>query len=116
MRDNQSFNDRVPLPASLAAKAAPITARIKEALERLTPVQRTKVSAVRSALLAGGMLSTELVVFGGPPSTSVAFGGYEPFNTRPAICAWGSVSVKKIEVDSGGNTREGGCLPTVGGH
>jgi hypothetical protein len=113
---NESFNDRIPLPAAVAAKAAPVTQRIRESLERLTPAQRLRVSAVRSSLLAGGLLSTDLVVLDGPPYNSVAFGGYELLSTRPPVCAWGTVSAKAVEVDSGGITREGGCLPTAGGH
>jgi hypothetical protein len=113
---NQTFNSRIPLPASVAAQAAPVTRRIRESLERLTPAQRLRVSAVRSALLAGGLHPDELVVFGGVPTRSVAFGGYELLSTSPPVCAWGSVSVKSIEVDSGGITREGGCLETAGGH
>ena len=110
------FNSRIPLPEPVAAKAAPLTHQIRESLERLTSVQRLQVSAVRSALLAGGLLSTDLVVFDGPPYNSVAFGGYELLSTRPAVCAWGTVSVKAVEVDFGGITREGACLPSAGGH
>ena len=113
---NQTFNSRIPLPASVAAQAALVTRRIRESLERLAPAQRLRVSAVRSALLAGGLHPAELVVFGGAPTSSVAFGGYELLSTSPPVCAWGSVSVKSIEVDSGGITREGGCLESAGGH
>jgi hypothetical protein len=113
---NQSFNARIPLPGLVAAKAQPVTQRIQESLERLTPAQRLQASAIRSALLAGGLLSTDLVVLDGPPHNSVAFGGYELLSTRPPVCAWGTVSVKAVEVDFGGITREGGCLPSPGGH
>jgi hypothetical protein len=113
---NQSFNARIPLPGPVAAKAEPVTQRIRESLERLTPAQRLQASAVRSALLAGGLLSTDLVVLAGSPHNGVAFGGYEIVSTRTAVCAWGTVSVKAVEVDSGGITREGGCLPSAGGH
>jgi hypothetical protein len=82
--------------------------------------QRLQVSAVRSALLAGGLLSTDLVVSIGwtqaPPHNGVSFGGYVQLNVHPALCAWGTVTVKAIEVDSGGITREGACLPGAGGH
>jgi hypothetical protein len=115
-RANQLFNDRIPLPGPVAAEAAPLTQRIRESLDQLTPAQRLQASTVRSALLTGGLLSTDLVVLDGPPHDSVAFGGYELLSTRPPVCAWGTVSVKAVEVDSGGITREGGCLPTVGGH
>jgi hypothetical protein len=54
--------------------------------------------------------------YDGPPYNSVAFGGYELLSTRPAVCAWGTVSVKAVEVDFGGITREGACLPSAGGH
>jgi hypothetical protein len=113
---NQLFNSRIPLPEPVAAKAAPLTDHIRESLDRLTSVQRLQVPAVRSALLAGGLLSTDLVVLDGPPYNSVAFGGYEPLSTRPAVCAWGTVSAKAVEVDFGGITHEGACLPSAGGH
>lgn len=117
---NQSFNDRLPLSAAVAAKAGPVTQRIRDALGRLTAAQRLQVSAVRSALLEGGLLSTDLVISSGwtqaPPHNGVAFGGYERLSVRAAVCAWGTVTVKAIEVDSGGITREGACLPSAGGH
>jgi hypothetical protein len=113
---NQSFNARIPLPGPVAAEARPLTRRIRESLERLTPAQRVRAAAVRSALLAGGVFSTDLAVLDGPPYNSVAFGGYELLSTRPPVCAWGTVSRKAVEVDSGGITREGGCLPSAGGH
>jgi hypothetical protein len=117
---NQSFNDRIPLSAAVAAEAAPITKRITDSLERLTPAQRLQIPAVRSALLAGGLLSTDLVISSGwtqaPPHYGVAFGGYERLSGPGAACAWGTVTVKAVEVDSGGITREGACLPTAGGH
>lgn len=117
---NQSFNDRVPLSAAGAAEAGPVTQRIRDSLARLTPAQRLQVTAVRDALLAGGLLNTDLVVSSGwtqaPPHNGVAFGGYELLSVHPAVCAWGTVTVKAIEVDSGGITREGACLPSAGGH
>ena len=117
---NQSFNDRVPLSAAGAPEAGPVTLRIRDSLERLTPAQRLQVSAVRSALLAGGLLSTDLAVSSGwtqaPPHNGVAFGGYEQLSVHPAVCAWGTVTAKAIEVDSGGITRDGVCLPSAGGH
>lgn len=117
---NQSFNDRVPLSAAEVAAAGPVTQRIRDLLERLTPAQRLQVSAVRSALLAGGMLGTDLVLSSGytqaPPHVGVAFGGYERLSARMAVCAWGTVTVKSVDVETGGITREGACLPTAGGH
>jgi hypothetical protein len=113
---NQSFNSRIPLSAQGVAEAAPITLRIKESLARLTKAQRLQGPAVRSALLAGGMQSTDLVVLAGPPYNSVTFGGYEVLDTRPPVCAWGTLTAKGIEVDTGGITREGACLPDAGGH
>jgi len=117
---NQSFNGRVPLSAADAAAAGPVTQRIRDSLERLTPAQRLQVPAVRSALLAAGLLSTDLVISAGwtqaPPHNGVAFGGYERLSIPAAVCAWGTVTVKSVEVDSGGITREGACLPTAGGH
>ena len=67
-------------------------------------------------MLAGGVLSTDLWVFKGAASDSVGFGGYELGSTRPPVCAWGTVSMKAIDLESGGITREGGCLPSGGGH
>jgi hypothetical protein len=113
---NQTFNSRIPLPGTVAAEAAPVTARIRESLERLTSVQRLQVSAVQSALLAGGLLSTDLWVFKGAAADSVTFSGFERLSTRTAVCAWGSVSAKAIDLETGGITREGGCVPSAGGH
>jgi hypothetical protein len=66
------------------------------------------------------MLSADLIVSSGyvqpPPGNGVAFGGYERLSDNATACAWGTVTVKGIEVDSGGITREGACLPTAGGH
>ena len=95
------------------------TQRIRDSLERLTRAQRLQVSAVRSALLAGGLLSTDLVVSIGwtqaPPHNGVTFGGYDS-SASTQQSAPGTVTVKAIEVDSGGITREGACLPGAGGH
>jgi hypothetical protein len=113
---NQTFNSRIPLPGPVAAEAATLTGRIREALEKLSPAQRMQVSAVRSALLKGGMLSTDLWVFHGAASDGAGFGGYALLSTRPPVCVWGTVSAKTIQLDSGGITREGGCLPSAGGH
>jgi hypothetical protein len=115
-QDNQSFNDRQPLTATGIAEAAPVTRRIRQSLERLSPAERLQVSAVRSALLTSGIYRVDLVVFGGAASAGVAFGGYIVLNTRPPACAWGLVSVKAVDVESGGITREGACLPSAGGH
>jgi len=46
---NQTFNSRIPLSAQGVAEAAPVTMRIRESLERLTPAQRVNASAVQSA-------------------------------------------------------------------
>lgn len=113
---NQTFNSRIPLPAPIAAEAESVTARIRQSLEKLTARQRLQVSAVQSALLAGGMLRTDLWVFGGAPSPGVGFGGFVVITAHSDACAWGTITVKKIELDSGGITREGGCLPSAGGH
>ena len=113
---NQTFNSRIPLPGPVAAEAASVTARIRASLERLTARQRLQVSAVESALLAGGMQSTDLWVFKGSAANGVGFGGFELISGPSAVCAWGTTSVKAIELDSGGITREGGCLPSAGGH
>jgi hypothetical protein len=113
---NQTFNSRIPLPGPVAAEAAPVTGRIRESLEKLSPVQRLRVSAVQSALLAGGLLSTDLWVFKGAAADGVAFSGYERVSTHTPVCAWGSVSVKTIDLETGGITREGGCVPSAGGH
>ena len=74
---NQTFNSRIPLPAAVAAEAAPVIRRIQESLEKLTTAQRMNESDIRSALLAGGMQSTDLVLLdNSPSSTPAAFGGY----------------------------------------
>jgi hypothetical protein len=104
---NQTFNSRIPLPGPVAAEAAPVTERIRESLERLTAHQRLEVSAVQSALLAGGMQSTDLWVFKGAAADGVGFGGYEQLTTPTGVCAWGTVSVKAIDLETGGITRDG---------
>ena len=113
---NQGFNARLTLPPWLAARAKPATQRVRETLDRLTPHQRLRTSAVQAALLRAGLVSEGLAVLAGPPWQSVTFGGYEPFNTRPAVCVWGTLTAKTVSVSAGGNTREGACLPTAGGH
>jgi hypothetical protein len=66
------------------------------------------------------MLSADLIVSSGyvqpRPGYGVSFGGYERLRDNAAACAWGTVTVKAIDVESGGITREGACLPTAGGH
>lgn len=66
------------------------------------------------------MLGTDLVISSrctqAPPHNCVSFGGYEQLSVHDAACAWGTVTVRAIEVDFGGITREGACLPTAGGH
>jgi hypothetical protein len=85
-------------------------------ITRLSPCERDKRCAHRRTMAdRAAIRRCELVVFGGAPTSSVAFGGYELLSTSPPICAWGSVSVKSVEVDSGGITREGGCLESAGG-
>jgi hypothetical protein len=106
----------VPAVQSGVQRAPACARRVREALERLTPAQRLRAAAVQSALLAAGLWREGLVVLAGPPYTSVVFGGYEPFNTRPAVCVWGTLTPKSVTVDVGGNTREGACLPGAGGH
>jgi hypothetical protein len=113
---NQTFNSRIPLPGPVAAEAATLTAQIRQSLDRLTPAQRLQVSEVRSALLKGGMLSTDLWVFHGAASSGAGFGGYIILSSNPPACAWGTVSAKTVELDFGGITRERGCLPSAGGH
>lgn len=106
-QSDQMYNERKTLPAWLAAEAQPETQRVRESLERLTPTQRQQVSAVQSALLAAGMLSSGLVV--SPLPKGVQFGGYEPFSTSPAVCAYGDVTANAVVVNIGGNTLEGAC-------
>jgi hypothetical protein len=40
---------------------------------------------------------------------AVTFGRYEPFNTKPAVCAFGEVTPMAVVVNVGGNTWEGSC-------
>ena len=105
---NEMYNLRAPMPSWLAAKAQPETQRIRHALERLTSAQRQEPSAVLAALRGAGMLSSGLVAEG-PYEHSVTFGGYEPFNTKPAVCAYGHVTPTVVVVNIGGNTWEGAC-------
>jgi hypothetical protein len=112
-QSNQMYNERAPMPSSLAARAQPETERIRLALERLTPAQRQNPSAVTAALRGAGMLSSGLVAYG-PYEHQVTFGGYEPFNTKPAVCAFGVVSPTTVVVNIGGNTWEGACYTSGG--
>jgi hypothetical protein len=107
-RSNEMYNVRAPMPSSLAARAQPETERIRKALERLTPAQRQSPAAVIAALRGAGVLSSGLVAYG-PYEHRVTFGGYEPFNTKPAVCAFGHVTPTAVVVDVGGNTWEGAC-------
>lgn len=59
------------------------------------------------------MLSSGLVAYG-PWDHEVTFGGYEPFNTKPAVCAFGDVTPTAVVVNVGGNTWEGACYTSGG--
>lgn len=107
-RSNEMYNVRAPMPGWLAAEAQPETQRIRQALERLTPARRQSPAAVVAALRAAGMLSSGLVAYG-PWDHRVTFGGYEPFNTKPAVCAFGHLTPTTVVVNIGGNTWEGSC-------
>ena len=107
-QSNQMYNDRAPMPGWLAAEAQPETQRIRHALEQLTRAQRQSPSAIESALRAAGMMSSGLVAYG-PWDHQVTFGGYEPFNTKPSVCAFGVVTPTAVVVNIGGNTWEGSC-------
>lgn len=113
-QSNQIFNGRRILPDSLAARAQPVTDRIKRSLEDLTPTQRLQLNTVRQTLIAAGVLSDELVIYS--DSNGVTFYGYEPFNTSPAVCAYGTVTAGSVAVDMEGNTNDGTCAPVAGGH
>jgi hypothetical protein len=112
-QSNEMYNVRAPMPSWLAAKAQPETQRIRHALERLTRAQRLNPSAVLAALRGAGMLSSGLVAYG-PWDHEVTFGGYEPFNTKPAVCAFGDVTPAVVVVNIGGNTWEGACYTSGG--
>ena len=90
---NQTFNSRIPLPGPVAAEAA-TGDRTDPGIagEAHRPAQRLQVSAVQSALLAGGMLSTDLWVFKGAAADSVGFGGYELAHAPPPASARGALS------------------------
>ena len=112
-RSNEMYNVRAPMPSWLAAKAQPETQRVRQALEHLTGQQRQRPAAVVAALRKAGMLSSGLVAYG-PWDHKVTFGGYEPFNTKPAVCAYGYVSPTAVMVNVGGNTWEGSCYVSGG--
>ena len=118
-QSNQMFNERRTLPSWRVAQAQPVTARIQQSLQRLTPAQRVQADTVRSTLVAAGMDSDGLVLEpfkqAGVPD-GVEFGGLEQFSAAPVVCAYGEVTVQQVEVDMGGNTLEGGCLESAGGH
>ena len=112
-QSNEMYNVRAPMPGWLAAEAQPETQRIRQALERLTGAQRQNPAAVLAALRGAGMLSSGLVAYG-PWDHEVTFGGYEPFNTKPAVCAFGDVTPAVVVVNIGGNTWEGACYTSGG--
>jgi len=112
-QSNEMYNVRVPMPSWLAAEAQPETQRIRHALERLTPAQRQNPAAVLAALRGAGMPSSGLVAEG-PWEHQVTFGGYEPLNTKPAVCAFGKVTPTAVVVHVGGNTWEGACYTSGG--
>jgi len=112
-QSNEMYNVRVPMPSRLAAEAQPQTQRIRHALETLTRAQRQNPSAVLAALRGAGMLSSGLVAYG-PWDHQVTFGGYEPLNTKPAVCAFGTVTPTAVVVHIGGNTWEGACYTSGG--
>jgi hypothetical protein len=112
-QSNQMYNVRAPMPGWLAAEAQPETQRIRHALEQLTRAQRQSPSAIESALRAAGMMSSGLVAYG-PWDHQVTFGGYEPFNTKPSVCAFGVVTPTTVVVNIGGNTWEGACYTSGG--
>jgi hypothetical protein len=112
-QSDEMYNVRAPMPGWLAAEAQPETQRIRRALERLTRAQRQNPSAVLAALRGAGMLSSGLVAYG-PWDHEVTFGGYEPFNTKPSVCAFGIVKPAAVVVNVGGNTWEGSCYTSGG--
>lgn len=112
-QSNEMYNVRAPMPSWLAAEAQPETQRVRQALEHLTRRQRQRPAAVVAALRKAGMLSSGLVAYG-PWDHKVTFGGYEPFNTKPAVCAYGYVSPTAVVVNVGGNTWEGSCYVSGG--
>jgi hypothetical protein len=84
---------------------------------QLTPASHTAaLRGEHAAARAHCRHGHQPVTVGEAPHYGVAFGGYERLTVRDAACAWGTVTVKAVEVDSGGITREGACLPTAGGH
>jgi hypothetical protein len=109
----RDVNVRAPMPSWLAAEAQPETQRVRQALEHLTGQQRQRPTAVVAALRKAGMLSSGLVAYG-PWDHKVTFGGYEPFDTKPAVCAYGYVSPTAVMVNVGGNTWEGSCYVSAG--
>lgn len=111
---NQSFNARQTLPASVVKQAQPITARIRQALQALTPTQRGQQGTVRSTLIAAGVRSDDLIV--DSDAGEVAFYGYESLNTRPAVCADGDVMANSVVVTMESVTNDGSCAPSPGGH
>lgn len=113
-QSNQMFNAPQPLPDSVYNEAKPFTDRVQKSLEALTPTQRLQVATVRSTLLADGVLSNPLIIYGG--RTEVDFYSYEPFDTRPPVCANGELTAQSVTVNMSGITNDGSCAPEPGGH
>ena len=107
-QSNETYLQRVPVPAAQVAAAAPLRRRVQRGLQALNRRQRLQPRAVKSALIAAGLPATVYLVTGDP----ITFGASPWRNQR--LCIYGTVAPHYIAVDVAGVTEDGGCLPAQG--
>ena len=117
-QSNETYLQRVPVPAAQVAAAQPLRRRVQRGLQPLAAVQclqptlnrrqRLQPRAVRAALVAAGLPATVYLVAGDP----ITFGA-SPWRDQ-RLCIYGSVAPHYVAVDVAGVTKDGGCLPAQG--
>ena len=107
-QSNETYLQRVPVPAAQVAAAQPLRRRVQRGLQALNRRQRLQPRAVKAALVAAGLPATVYLVTGDP----ITFGASPWRNQR--LCIYGSVAPHYVAVDVAGVTKDGGCLPAQG--
>ena len=107
-QSNETYLQRVPVPAAQVAAAQPLRRRVQRGLQALNRRQRLQPRAVRAALVAAGLPATVYLVAGDP----ITFGA-SPWRDQ-RLCIYGSVAPHYVAVDVAGVTKDGGCLPAQG--
>ena len=107
-QSNETYLQRVPVPAAQVAAAQPLRRRVQRGLQALNRRQRLQPRAVRAALVAAGLPATVNLLTGDP----ITFEASPWQNQR--LCIYGSVAPHYVAVDVAGITKDGGCLPAQG--